>query len=253
VYPCLYQVNKAKGEGYFAAYLHTDLKFIGMNSLLFYEGKGTPEINPKEMKWLGEQLKDSAHKNEAVLIGMHIPPGGGWRKDQLEEFGKIIKEYPETVIGIFAGHSHSENLNAMAFQYKNTAGKLQNRLIPIIHTAGLSTGHGNAPSFKNFTLIKKDEKSKWVIKDFTTYSFQQKNSIEPISLINYYSFDSTFCPDKVDTTVVECMTDKYIPNFYKIPGNLAFSSSFNSKVKKHFKAGNPNLSGASGARIIFIK
>lgn len=252
-YPCLYQVNKVKGEGYFAAYLQADLKFIGMNSLFFQAGKGVPEITPKEMQWLGEQLKDSAHKNEAVLIGMHIPPAE-WGKNQLEKFGKEIKAYPGTVIGIFAGHAHVERLNAMVFQYKNLQGNLQNYLIPIIHTAGLSTIDGNAPSFKNFKLIKKDVLSKWAIKDYTTYSFQQKRLSDPVTLINYYSFNSVYCPDRPDATVVECMEDPTnIPNFYKIPSKLAFSNSFNSKVKKHLKAGNPNMSGARGAKIIVIK
>jgi len=232
-YPCLYQENKHDGEGYYAAYLQSGLKFIGLNTILFHQNTGTPETSPKELRWLSDQLKDSANKRESVLIGMHMPPSSEWRSKQLKEFLSIIKKYPNTVIGILAGHTHTENVKAIS------AGK---KIIPIIFTAGLSTNRGNAPSFKYFSLTKKDSSSPWVIKDYTTYHYIQKKSSDPITLKKYYSFDSVYCPNK-NTTVGDCM----IANMK----GSSFTTAFKNKVKQRYYTGNPNNPSNRHGVIIF--
>jgi hypothetical protein len=242
VFPCLDQEYSGEGEGYFSAYLASRLKFIGMNSVFFRKKGAIEEITPKELSWFEQQLKNSAKKNESVLIGMHIPLGQ-WSNQKLKEFGKVIKKYPKTVIGILASHTHLENLAALIIQDKK-----QNRLIPIIHTASLSTRDGNAPSFKNFVLTQ-NTTGNWAIKDFTTYHFIQKDPGDKIQLKKYYSFENAYCPNE-DTSVAECMI-KHIPRFNKTE-TFAFNRSFENRATQQSNLGNPNLPGTKTVTEILV-
>lgn len=63
-------------------------------------------------------------------------------------------------------------------------------------TAGVSTSHGNSPSFKVFDL--ENESSGWNIENYSTYQLH-KNKNDTIEVSKFYDFLGTYCSEK-DTT-----------------------------------------------------
>lgn len=156
---------------------------------------------------------------------MHVTPLE-WLDQYYYRFISILNMYPSIIMGVLTAHTHLENVQIISL----SGGRF---IIPLIYTAGLSTSHGNAPSFKHHTFGKIQNGS-WVMKDYTTYSFQQPNIDDEIKLISYYDFDQTYCPN-TDTNITQCLTENLV-------SRTRFTDAFMNGVDSRLTAGNPNLS-----------
>ncbi|RAP37551.1 hypothetical protein B1207_05095 [Legionella quinlivanii] len=221
---CISSENKK--YGYYSAYLGDHLKMLSLNSVLFVN---RPSFSPsregarEEMQWLESQLKSSRAKNNSVVLAMHVPPQS-WETDYQNSFKKIIKAYPEVVIGMMAAHSHYDEIHAMVVGNKSY-------VIPIVYSAGLGVDHGNASSFKTLSFSRSNSGSAWRLKDYVTYHFIGKNA-DSSKLLPYYDFTQAFCGKTSGETVSECLK-KHISN-NKFDGNTS------TLMSKHYTAGNPN-------------
>ena len=116
---------------------------------------------------------------------MHIAPNS-WESSYKSTFKDIIKAYPCVVIGMMAAHSHYDELRAIV------SGK---QTIPIIFSAGLSTGHGNSASFKTISINREANGKPWTMQNYTTYYFKGYKA-DSCTVQKYYNFKPVFCsPD----------------------------------------------------------
>ncbi|KTC70222.1 Acid sphingomyelinase-like phosphodiesterase [Legionella birminghamensis] len=212
--------------GFYSAYLGDHLKLVSLNSVSFVSRPGfSPSRDgaKEQMKWLESQLKSSRAKHNSVVLAMHVPPQS-WEPEYQDSFKKIIKAYPEVVIGMMAAHSHFDEIRAMTIGNKSY-------VIPIVYSAGLGVDHGNASSFKTLSFSRQSASSPWRLKDYVTYHFIGKTASSS-QLLPYYDFNQAFCGKSSGETVSECLK-KHI-------NNNKFDSSTSTLMSKHYTAGNPN-------------
>lgn len=241
-YPCINKLSdNNKTYGYFSAYLQKDLKLISLNSVLFSSSQYTPSHvgAEEELKWLHEELQNSAQENENVLIAMHIPMGRGWLDEYNAQFSEVLSTVkPGVLIGILAGHTHMNELRVLRFV---NAKRKTLDVVPMIISPGIAPADNNAPGFKNFILTKRN--NRWVIQDIIAYSFQQKSPEDPISLIEYYKFDEAYCPG-MDVTVGECLKNNLGYNSH----SSYIKSPASDLMNEHYTNGNLNYKGHASAR-----
>lgn len=94
---------------------------------------------------------------------MHVPPQS-WESIYKDAFIKIIKTYPEIILGMVAAHTHFDELHAIKIENKNY-------VIPIIYSASIGSDHGNASSYKILNLSRQNDTSSWQFKNYVTYNF----------------------------------------------------------------------------------
>ncbi len=224
IYPCIDNLNQSDNTGYYSGYLAQKLKIIALNSVQFSsDSKADHTGATEQLLWLTEQLDIANGAGDSVLLIMHINPSE-WSDIYYYPFIAILNRFPSTIMGALTAHTHWENVQIISL----SSGQF---VVPLIYTAALSTAHGNAPSFKHHTFGKIDN-GPWVMKDYTTYSFQQPNSSDDISLINYYTFNETYCPN-TNTNITKCLTDNLV-------SRTRFNDSFMNGVNSRLTAGNPN-------------
>jgi len=100
-------------------------------------------------------------------------------------FLDAMEEYLDNIIGILVSHTHMEE-----FQIIRT------NEIPRFaqyFTAGVSTSHGNSPSFKVFEL--ENEANGWAVESYQTYQLHE-NEEKEIIVSQYYDFRETYCSQK---------------------------------------------------------
>jgi len=235
-YPC---IRSETPDGYYSAYLQHKLKLISLESIMFAENasevyKGTNADN-KQFEWFERQMLESKEVGDSVIIAMHIAPGQWENKFGRTDHPKkrfediiakgIIAKTSGNVIGLFTGHSHDDN---------TTKYTVSGWDMPRLNVIGLSTSHGNAPGFRDITMVRKGDK--WAIKDAITYVFRpdpDEVSIDPLLIFPaaeepktrnvilepFYSFNSYYCPEKSKSTsatltLIECLRKKEI-NYQK--------------------------------------
>lgn len=217
--------NESTQYGYYSAYLGNHLKLISLNSVVFVSRPGfspSREGAAEELQWLEKELKTSKANHESVLLAMHVPPQS-WETTYKDAFQKIIKSYPEIVIGMFAAHTHFDEIHAI---------KVGSYIIPIVYSASIGSDHGNASSFKTLNVSRANEQAPWKLKDYITYNFIGDTAAKS-QLTPYYDFNQTFCSGTT-TSVGSCLK-KHIDN-------NKFDSAASALMSKHYTAGNPNNS-----------
>lgn len=218
--------NQNPKYGYYTAYLGDHLKLISLNSVVFVsrpQFSPSREGAPEELQWLEEELKTSKAKHEQVILAMHIPPQS-WESKYKEPFKKIIKTYPDIIIGMVAAHTHFDEIHAIKIENKGD-------VIPIVYSASLGPDHGNASSFKTLVLSRQNESAPWQLKDYITYHFIG-TSAGKSQLNQYYDFNQAFCSGTSTETVSNCLK--------KHLGRNKFDSATSTLMSKHYTAGNPN-------------
>jgi hypothetical protein len=217
VYPCI--VDEDAKNGFFSISLKKNLILLGMNSVMFSPHSA---MNNKaafeQMTLLDRELKLADKNNTQVLIAMHIAAGNNvydgshfWVKDDYAEFLHLLSIHKRVVKGILTGHTLMEEFKVLDFSGTQ---------IGEYFTAGLSTTHGNSPSFKIFNMAETD--GKWSIDDYTTYQTHNTKG-DPI-FTKYYSFASTYC-DNI--------------KYKKDINNCLYGISFEDILPK-YTVGNPN-------------
>ena len=217
VYPCIRDEDIKRGI--FSISLKKNLTLLGMNSVMFSpHSRVDNAASFSEMTLLDKELKSAEKNKTQVLIAMHIPVGNNvydgshfWIKDDYEEFLHLLSIHKRVVKGILVGHTHMEEFKTLDFSGTQ---------IGEYFTAGLSTSHGNSPSFKIFNMAKNDDI--WSIDDYTTY--QTHNTEGNPVFSKYYSFASTYCA-KI--------------KYKKDINNCLYSVSFKD-ILPRYTVGNPN-------------
>ncbi|WP_273200398.1 MULTISPECIES: metallophosphoesterase [Legionella] len=221
---CIHDKNPK--YGYYSAYLGEHLKLISLNSVLFVS---RPQFNPSRegateaLQWLEQEFKTSKINHDQVILAMHVPPQS-WESTYKTPFKKIIKTYPETVIGMLAAHSHFDEIHAIKIANKDF-------VIPIIYSASIGVDHGNASSFKTITLSRQDENTPWQLKNYITYNFIGATASKS-QLNQYYDFNQAFCSGTSTETVATCLKKHISKN--------KFDKTTSTLMSQHYTAGNPN-------------
>ena len=122
-------------------------------------GQGVDRAAINELQWLHNELVAAKNKKQNVLIAMHIPPGVDiyatlkirlfrlidlWYSFYTKRFDDELKQFAPEIIGVLAGHLHSDWTQVMTFE---------NGHIPISGTASISPFFGNSPGFKIYTYV----------------------------------------------------------------------------------------------------
>lgn len=219
-FPCI--VTENTKNGYYAAELKPGLEFLSLNTVLF-SPKRPDDLKfaaDSELIWLRDQLKDAKNKKQSVLIGMHITPGYNnydnsvfWQKPDLERFLNIVHDYPGTIIGMLASHTHMDELKVIKNGGEDISG--------IFLTPALSTAHGNVPALKTF-YFDRPGGGAWQLSDYTTFSFSSEEGA-PI-LKKLYDYRDYY--DCQNLGLVKCLNHVTA-----------------EKMKTYLTAGNPNYAG----------
>lgn len=232
VFPCINVPDENnKKFGFYTAYLQKNLKLIALNSVLF-SSESTAEHHgaDEELAWLDSELQSSIQNNENVIISMHMWMGHGWLDRYNDQFTKIMyKMKPGVIIGMLASHAHLNSLRVVRLVNKKNATL---DVFPLIIVPAIAPANNNAPGFKNFIMTKINDR--WAIKDIVSYSFQQKESTDPISLIEYYKFIDSYCPNQ-NVTVSECLRMNLV---YK--NHTTIKSPASDLMSQHYTNGNLN-------------
>lgn len=219
-FPCI--ITEDINNGYYSAYLKPKLRMVTLNSVLFSPRRKTSQEDARqELQWLEAQLKTAAEHQENVLITMHIPPGnnvydheGFWLPDNQAVFLNHIKTYQKTIIGLLAGHTHTEEIKII----KDAA---QNNIAGVFLNAGLSTSHGNEPSVKTFYFA--NQNSQWRLANYETFHFTENNNMLVFNKL--YDYQSYYCHLPTNN-ILTCLNEITA-----------------SKMKYYFTAENKNYDG----------
>ncbi|STY28254.1 Acid sphingomyelinase-like phosphodiesterase [Legionella wadsworthii] len=218
--------NENTNYGYYSGYLGDHLKLISLNSVVFVSRPGfspSREGATGELDWLENELKQSKANHESVLLAMHVPPQS-WETTYNDSLKKIIKAYPETIIGMVAAHTHFDEIHGIKIEKTGN-------VIPVIYSASIGSDHGNASSFKTLSLTRQTADAPWQLKDYITYHFigatADKSQLNP-----YYDFMQAFCSESSTNTVSACLKKHIIHN--------KFDEVTSTLMSKHYTAGNPN-------------
>lgn len=221
-YPCIETVNER--EGYYTEYLKPHLKLIVLNSVEFNSKTTCDEQCKTQIIWFQNQLQQANQNKESVLVATHIPPGFDgykmqllWNKNAQKAFLDALNASGENVIVVLAAHTHKEELQLIKLH--------NNRIIPVIYNSGLSTSHGNLPSFKYLTLFENNQTGRWQLKNYITYNYVQD------AFQKLYDFKSAYCENNQDLSITDCLTQYIDQN--KLDELL-------KKMGVYYTAGNPN-------------
>lgn len=160
--------------GYYAVTLPepSNLRLIVLNSILFSThapGSNTAQLANEQLAWLKNQCQLAHDQKQKIIIAMHIPTGIDifatlrfrlftliqlWESKYIKSFQQILENNATDIVGIFAGHLHSD-----WYQLITTND------IPFVGTPAISPVFGNNPGFK---IISYDTQSQQ-LKNFQTY------------------------------------------------------------------------------------
>lgn len=230
-FPCL--LKQFRKNGYFSILLKKNLMLIGLNSVMFSPNhqRNTAEFE-KQFEFLESELQLAQSEKIKVIIATHIPVGDNvydgsafWKDSPRNTFLDIISKYRQEIVGLLAGHTHMEEFKIIQFPDGERLGQYL--------TAGLSTSHGNSPSFKTFSM--KIENNEWIIENYTTYQIHDNK----LSFSKYYDFFYTYCQNS---------------NHTKNINDCLYSINFDD-ILPQYTVNNPNYSNysAQDPSVFFVK
>ncbi len=228
--PCI--INKNETYGYYSAYIGDHLKLISLNSVIFVSRPGfspSRKGDTEQLEWLRNELKQSQANKEQVILTMHVAPNS-WMPEYKSAFKEMINAYPNVVIGLFGAHSHYDELSVI---------KTSKQTIPIIFSAGLSTGHENASSFKTVS-INRATNGPWSIQNYTTYYFKGYKA-DVSSVAKYYDFNTAFCPSS-SGSFGTCLKNQ----IEKKGSGYVFNAKASKLLSEHYYS-NPKVPGKVNA------
>ena len=162
--------------GYYSMkYKDTNLRIIAINCLVcdsfnFNLFNSTKKHAKDMFTWLEKQLQYAEDNNEFVFILNHFPLNGGFTLTECgKRFQALFDRYEYTVRGIFSGHTHCDDIEAIT-EYFN-----KDKIININFIAPqLTTYENKLPSYRIYTI---DEETKQVI-DYEQFRFNLSRSNE---------------------------------------------------------------------------
>jgi sphingomyelin phosphodiesterase acid-like 3 len=158
----------------------TKHRVVVLNTVFFSAGYRNQCGNPKddpggdEIRWLTEQLKDAAAKEEKVWLLYHIPPGidafstaeatsrdtvvSFWQAGYLQSFVTLLDQYRDTIVFTLAGHSHMDD-----FRLARDIGTGRSSFLVV--TPAISPIFGNNPGLHVLTY----DRTTFSILDYATH------------------------------------------------------------------------------------
>jgi len=189
IFPCISLQDET--HGYFAIKLQTELILIGLNTVMLPE-EHTPNATMRiedQLIFLDHYLIEAHQTGMKVLIAGHIPFGrnvydGTVFLDPLIEgdFLDVMKNHLGIILGVLVSHTHMEEFKIIRRNGIAQTGEY--------FTAGLSTSHGNSPSFKIYQL--ENESTGWALQNYVTNQMHSNGNSE-VTVSEYYDFFSAYC------------------------------------------------------------
>ncbi|QLE78535.1 phosphoesterase [Francisella sp. Scap27] len=201
VFPCL--INQNTHTGFFSIKLENKFVLIGLNTVMYTDiSSFSKEESNQQFEFLKSTLKNAKDNDQTVLIATHIPFGNNiydgsnfFNKNYTDKYLKLIKKYHNHIAGILVGHTHIEELKILPFKDK---------VLGEYYTAGLSTSHGNSPSYKTYS-IHKNSTENWSIDDYIAYQLHS-NKNGDFKLSELYSFAKSYCKEAYQNDINICLT-----------------------------------------------
>ncbi len=219
-FPCI--INYSPSNGYYSAYLQKNLRLVAVNSVTFTPQRlGVTEQDAQnELDWLAGELAAAAAGDESVLIALHVPFGryltsneNYWLAGDQQRFLSIFRNYKNIIIGVLAGHTHTEEMRILVEEQKSVNGEY--------YTAALSTASGNSPAFR--TVYYSMTNSMWVLNDAETFNFANGAHEDDPLMQSLYQFRPYYGP-AVAPSMIACLSN--------VTAN---------KIDMYFTAGNTNF------------
>ncbi len=230
------------------------LKIIVMNTVMFADGDsddthswhyygpaGSQQADTeKQMKWLEQQFSEG-NPTDAVMIGMHVPPGLNWKgkpnwdpsllynnKSVQDAFLDIVATHQNNIVGVLTSHTHMDGLRKLM----DAKGNFSDLIVSI---PGIAPGHGNNPGMKMFTY--QPTTYEWL--DFTTFytNFwdvnRQKGTVPSTWGNQTFSFNTIFentqkipMTEFISQTPMDSLQNKVL-QFYTAYGKKAGTADVN--------------------------
>ena len=168
--------NDFRKYGYYSTkYKDSNLRIISINCLVcdsfnFNLFNSTKKHAKDMFTWLEKQLQFAEDNNEFVFIINHFPLNGGFTLTECSKrFQALFDRYEYNVRGIFSGHTHCDDIEAIT-EYFN-----KDKIIHLNFIAPqLTTYENRLPSYRIYTI---DEETKQVI-DYEQFRFNLTKSNE---------------------------------------------------------------------------
>ncbi|TAK73596.1 MAG: hypothetical protein EPO11_08190 [Gammaproteobacteria bacterium] len=162
--------------GYYAVDIPSfHARLIVLNTVLFSsKADGEEGAAAAELNWLHNELTAVKMKHQKAMIAMHIPAGIDvyatlklrlfrlielWKPEDTNRFEAELKHFSPQIVGIFAGHLHSDWFQVLTFNNVDR--------IPVTGTPSISPIIGNNPGFKIYTYLPASQQ----IETFETYYY----------------------------------------------------------------------------------
>ena len=164
-----------KKYGYYSINYDKNLKIISINCLVCdsfnFNLFNSTKLHAKKMfSWLEEELSKAEQKNEYVYILNHFPLNGEFTLTECaKRFQALFDRYEYNIRGIFSGHTHRDDIEAITSYFD------KNKIINLNFVAPQLTTYSNKlPSYRIYTI---DADTKQVL-DYEQYRFDLNKSNE---------------------------------------------------------------------------
>lgn len=156
--------NYNKSYGYYSARAFSELRVIGLNTVMFssshqsdYDPHCTvdtlnqAEESLNQLAWLRDELNAAKAQQQKVYLIMHIPPGNDAYQDNLmwkeeawqDSLLQLAAEFEPSIAGMFFGHTHMDEVRRLS---KPNDSKSYS--VVAISAPGVSPIFNNNPGFK---------------------------------------------------------------------------------------------------------
>ena len=172
-----YLTNEAyesfKNNGYYSINYDKNLKIISINCLVCdsfnFNLFNSTKLHAKKMfEWLEGELKQAEQNNEYVYILNHFPLNGEFTLTECaKRFHALFDRYEYNIRGIFSGHTHRDDIEAITGYFD------KNKIINLNFVAPQLTTYSNKlPSYRIYTI---DADTKQIL-DYEQFRFNLTKS-----------------------------------------------------------------------------
>ncbi|MDO6596252.1 metallophosphoesterase [Oceanihabitans sp. 2_MG-2023] len=207
------------------------------NHLHYYGKPGEQAKDIKnQMDWFTKQFTEGSTE-DAIMIGMHIPPGidghGGseiWDTDITyngknikDAFLDIVAENKDRIVGALTSHTHLDGLRKMMYKDKNDSLQFSDLIVSI---PAITPRNGNNPSFKQFNYDAVNHE--WMNFKTINHDYWPSKTVGSVwKEGKLVSFNNTFKGDTLSTMTKRLDTLSFarllnnVTSIYKAGGNAA--------------------------------
>lgn len=156
-----------KTAGYYALEIRPKLRLIAINNNFCYHSNiwllHSTDYYADQLHWFRNELAAAKEDGEKVHVISHIPANDllcfrAWAR----EYRKIVEEFSDTIVAVFNGHSHEDELNVYYSERDPT------KAFGISFNGGSGTTFGYVnPNFKVYSVDRKT----YEVLDYETWHY----------------------------------------------------------------------------------